>query len=53
MAERTKNENEDVYLYADSGIHERHGSIPLWLKLVVTGLLLWGAYYMIQYWSVW
>jgi len=25
----------------------------LWLKLVVTGLLLWGVYYMIQYWSVW
>jgi hypothetical protein len=53
MDERPKNGNEDVYLYADSGIHERHGAIPLWLKLVVVGLLLWSVYYMVQYWSGW
>jgi len=49
----TQKNEEDVYLYGHSGIQERHGAIPLWLKLVVAGLLLWGAYYLIQYWSTW
>src|SRR5713226_793917 len=52
MTNVTGNEEEE-YLYEQSGIRERHGAVPLWLKLVVTGLLLWGVYYMIQYWSVW
>ena len=41
----------DVYLYRDSGIQERHGTIPLWLKALVVGLIVWGIYYTIRYWS--
>ena len=40
-----------TYLYEPAGIQERSGSIPTWLKLVALGLILWGLYYMIRYWS--
>lgn len=53
MDDATQKKEEEVYLYGHAGIQERHGAVPLWLQLVVTGLLLWGAYYLIQYWSVW
>jgi len=43
--------NSEVYLYKDSGIRERHGAVPLWLQLVSYGLILWGIYYTIRYWS--
>ncbi|HXC61445.1 MAG TPA: cbb3-type cytochrome c oxidase N-terminal domain-containing protein [Nitrospiria bacterium] len=42
---------DEVYLYKDSGIRERHGVIPLWLQLVSYGLIIWGIYYTIRYWS--
>lgn len=41
----------DAYLYRDSGIQERHGNVPLWLKLVSIGLIIWGIYYTVRYWS--
>jgi hypothetical protein len=41
----------EVYLYKDSGIRERHGAVPFWLQLVAYGLIIWGIYYTIQYWS--
>lgn len=44
--------HQDVYLYKASGIEERHGTIPLWLQLVAYGLIVWGIYYTIHYWSV-
>jgi hypothetical protein len=63
-SEKTKNEppkgkdrphtdqsHEEIYLYQNSGIQERHGTVPLWLKLVSIGLLAWAVYYTIQYWS--
>ena len=53
MTDMTEKGDDEAYLYADAGIQERHGAIPMWLKLVVTGLLLWGVYYLIQYWSTW
>jgi hypothetical protein len=53
MDDVSQKSEEEVYLYQHAGIQERHGAIPFWLKLVVAGLLLWGAYYLIQYWSVW
>lgn len=43
--------HEEVYLYSHSGIQEKHGTIPSWLKLVVFGLLAWSVYYTIRYWS--
>lgn len=43
--------NEQPYLYRHAGIEERDGRIPLWLTLVVVGLLLWSIYYAIQYWN--
>jgi len=52
MANMTGNEEEE-YLYQQAGIRERHGAIPLWLKLVVASLLVWSVYYLIQFWSVW
>lgn len=33
------------YLDRHAGIREREGAIPLWLKLVVVGLLCWSPYY--------
>ena len=38
------------HLVDDAVQHDVHGAA---VAGVVTGLLLWGAYYMIQYWSVW
>ena len=40
-----------LYVYEPAGIRERSGSIPAWLKLVTLGLILWGVYYAIRYWS--
>ncbi|MGA7750278.1 MAG: hypothetical protein WCA63_09035 [Gallionella sp.] len=40
-----------VYLYKDSGIQEKHGNIPLWLKGVVAILFIWGIYYLVAFWS--
>jgi hypothetical protein len=40
-----------IYRYEPSGIRERSGHIPTWLKLVSLGLIVWGIYYMIRYWS--
>jgi hypothetical protein len=34
-----------IYRYEPSGILERSGSIPLWLKLAAFGLIVWGMYY--------
>ena len=38
-----------IYRYEPSGILERSGSIPVWLKLVVFGLMAWGMYYAWRY----
>ncbi|MGH7255096.1 MAG: hypothetical protein ACREI3_04895 [Nitrospirales bacterium] len=43
--------SERTYLYRHAGIREREGAIPLWLVLVVVGLLIWSVYYTIVYWS--
>lgn len=39
------------YEYISAGIREREGSVPPWLILVMVGLLVWGLYYMLAYWS--
>lgn len=44
-------EAERVYHYRHAGIRERDGAVPLWLMLVVLGLLIWSVYYLIQYWN--
>lgn len=41
----------DQYLYQSAGITERPGHVPLWLFLVIIGLLVWGGYYLITYWD--
>ena len=38
-----------TYRYEPSGIRERSGRIPAWLKLAVLGLIIWGLYYGIHY----
>ncbi len=38
-----------IYRYEPSGIGERSGHVPLWLKLVTFGLILWGVYYAMRY----
>jgi hypothetical protein len=45
------NDREETYLYGSSGIRERHGRVPIWLQLVVIGLIVWGIYYLIQFWN--
>lgn len=37
--------------YADSGIEERRGHVPLWLWGVAAALAIWGSYYLIANWS--
>jgi hypothetical protein len=40
-----------TYVYEPAGIRERSGYVPAWLKLVALGLIIWGMYYTIRYWS--
>jgi cbb3-type cytochrome oxidase subunit FixP-like protein len=41
----------DTYVHESAGIRERSGYIPTWLSLVAVGLIVWGIYYMIRFWS--
>lgn len=41
---------DEVFLYKDAELMERHGYVPYWLKLVTIGLIIWGVYYMWAYW---
>ncbi|WP_447979996.1 cbb3-type cytochrome c oxidase N-terminal domain-containing protein [Candidatus Nitrospira bockiana] len=41
----------EMYVYEPAGIREYSGSVPMWLKLVALGLIVWGIYYTIRYWS--
>jgi hypothetical protein len=47
--ERDEHLHQD-YEYA-SGIVERVGIVPLWLKVVYFSLIVWAIYYIIRYWS--
>ena len=40
-----------AYSYQTAGIAENEGYVPLWLWLVVVGLLIWGIYYLVTYWN--
>lgn len=42
---------DEVFLYRDAELMERHGYVPYWLKLVAVGLVIWGLYYLWTYWS--
>lgn len=46
---------KDQHLHQDyeyaSGIVERAGIVPLWLKIVYLLLIVWAVYYIIRYWS--
>ena len=44
-------ERQQAYVYRHAGIREREGYIPIWLALVVIGLLVWSVYYTVRYWS--
>lgn len=44
-------DESDVYRHEPSGIMERSGYIPPWLKLVAFGSILWGIYYAWRYWN--
>jgi hypothetical protein len=48
---RTSSEEERLYLYRHAGIEERDERVPLWLTLVVGGVLPWRVYDTIQFWS--
>ena len=37
--------------YGGGSIEARHGYIPIWLLVVYTVLLIWGLYYIYQYWG--
>lgn len=40
-----------IYVHESAGIRERSGYIPTWLTFVAVGLIVWGIYYMIRFWS--
>ena len=42
-------EKQEEYLYKESGIRERHGAVPFWLKLVALGLVIWSVYYLVEF----
>jgi len=42
-------DKEEEYLYKQSGIRERHGAVPMWLKLVALGLVIWSVYYLVEF----
>ncbi len=44
-------ERNEVFLYKDSGIRERHGRIPPWLVAVAIALIVWSVYYVVTYWK--
>lgn len=46
-----KENKEEEYLYQSAGIRERTGYIPAWLIFVAVGLLVWGAYYLVNNWT--
>lgn len=49
--EKPAEPEDDIHVYSHSGIRERQGAIPMWLLLVVIGLLIWSVYYTIRYWT--
>lgn len=44
-------EEPGIYRYEPSGIRERSGHVPVWLKLVAFGLIVWGILYAMRYWN--
>lgn len=40
-----------VHEYRAAGIRERTGRIPWWLIAVGVGLLVWGGYYIVRFWT--
>jgi hypothetical protein len=40
-----------IHEYRAAGIRERTGRIPLWLIGVCVALFVWGAYYIVKYWT--
>ncbi len=55
--EKAKKENtgeisrNSEYWYQTAGVRERSGYIPLWLKMVAIGLLVWAVYYLQKFWT--
>jgi hypothetical protein len=50
-ASKESGDEKSVYYYETAGIREHRGSIPTWLVLVAIGLIVWGIYYTIRFWS--
>jgi len=48
---RRTGDESGTYLYEPAGILERSGSVPTWLKVMALGLILWGVYYTVRFWS--
>ena len=44
------NDHEDEEESSKIEIEVGHASMPLWLKLVVAGLIIWGIIYLYLYW---
>jgi len=44
-------EENEIKEYRRAEIQERKGFVPWWLILVYIFLLIWGALYLISYWS--
>jgi len=50
-SDKPRKDETPAYYYADSGIEERHGHVPLWLWGVAAALAVWGVYYLVANWS--
>jgi hypothetical protein len=42
---------DEINRYEFSGIEERHGTVPLWLKGVIVVMFVWMVVYLRRYWK--
>jgi hypothetical protein len=51
MSDHPETDDHDLEEYGGGSIEARHGYIPIWLLVVYAVLLIWGLYYLYEYWG--
>lgn len=46
-----RDDPSEINHYEFSGIDERHGKVPIWLRLVYGVMLVWMVYYLVRFWT--
>lgn len=50
-SKQKNSQKEEVFIYKDAGIQEKHGYVPGWLWLVAIVLVVWAIYYTYANWA--